>query len=176
MQTLFNDAETFQKERPKELTEKQKADFYIARAKDLKKQGYSSSDIEDIAKDLENLWPFRDNGFEMAKELDGYSSNARYDIDTAFCEWLDSLEWDYREIQTHNVKNWVKAHNPQPKFEKGTKLLIIEDLCYKMDKGLEVFVNGGRPEEAVYWISADPNEYGGTVLAYERVEKCCVVA
>jgi len=176
MQTLFNDAEVFQKERPTELTEKQKADFYIEQAKDLKAQGVSTDDEKDIIEDLKKLYPFRDNGFEMAKELDGYGCQANYNIDTNFCEWLDCLYSNYNEIETQNIKDWVKAHNPQPKFQKGTKLLIVEKLCHKMDKGLEVYVNGGRPEEAVYWISEDPNKYGGTVLAYERVEKCCVVA
>lgn len=175
MQTLFNDAEVFQKERPTKLTEKQEADFYSEQAKDLIKQGFSTDDEEDIIEDLKKLYPFHDNGFEMAKELDDYGANASYDIDTNFCEWLDCLYSNYDNIMTKNVKDWVKAHNPQPKFEKGTKLLIVETLCHKMGKGLEVYVNGGRPEEAVYWISEDPKKNGGTVLAYERVEKCCII-
>jgi len=52
METLFNDAEVFQKERPTKLTEKQEADFYSEQAKDLIKKGFSTDDEEDIIEDL----------------------------------------------------------------------------------------------------------------------------
>ena len=174
-QKLFSDSEVFQKERPTKLTKKQEEEFYLERAKDLIKEGYSEDDEEDVAKDLEYLYPFRDNGYEMAKDLDSSSREACYSFSTEFCEWLDCLHYLYNKIETQNVIDWVKAHNPQPKFEKGTKLLIVETINHKLKKDSIVYVNGERPEEAVYWINEDPNKYGGYVIAYEKVEKCCVV-
>ncbi len=174
MSLLFNDSETFQKERPTSPTTVQLNAFYLKMAKEIIKERFSDDDEESIIEDLEGLYPFNDNGFEMAKDLE--RGNASYDIDVSFCEWLDGLASELRSIQTENVRAWVKAHNPQPKFEKGTKLLINERLCYKMDKGLTVYVNGGRPEEAVYWINTNPEVYGGTVLPYELVEKNCTIA
>lgn len=175
MSTLFNDSETFQKERPIDLTEKQKTEFYLAMATELISKGFSSDDDESVAEDLEELYPFNDNGFELAKELEGYRCKASYEIDTYFCEWLDGLYSSYKYVVDKNVKDWVKAHNPQPKFEKGTKLLITESLCHGMGKGLVIYINGGRPEEAVYWLNTDPEKYGGTILPYEKVEKDCVI-
>ena len=176
MSTLFNDAEVFQKERPTQLTQKQKDDFYSEQAKDLKAQGFSTDDEEDIIEDLKKLYPFNDNGFEMAKELDGYGCQATYDIDTNFCEWLDFLHHQYSQIETKNVKDWVKAHNVQPKFNDGQKLLIVEKICRGMEKDMIVYANYKREEEALYVVDADNTKRGGTLLSYERVEKCCVVA
>jgi len=175
-QKLFSDSEVFQKERPTKLTDKQVDDFYLERAKDLIENGYSKDYVEDIIEDLKELYPFRDNGFEMANELKSYKMKACYEIDTQFCEWLDCLSFEYDQILTKNVIDWVKAHNPQPKFEKGTKLLITEHLCYGKPKGAIVYVTGGRKEEACYWIDENPNKDGGTVIEYELVEKCCVIA
>ena len=176
MQTLFNDSETFQKERPTEPTEKQLEEFYLKMANEIKKEGFSDSSENAIVKDLQNLYPFNNNGFEMAKELESYSAHAVYEIDTTFCEWLDSLCSEYNSIKTENAKAWVKAHNPQPKFEKGTKLLINKNICYKKDVGQTVFVTGINTEQAYYLIDEKENRQGGTVLAYERVEGCCSVA
>jgi hypothetical protein len=174
MQTLFNDSEVFQKERPVKPTEQQLKKFYSEQAKEIIKQGFSDSDEEDIISDLESLYPFNDNGFEMAKDLE--RGNGYYEIDTSFCEWLDCLDSDFRQLNTDNVKAWVKAHNPQPKFNDGQKLLIVENLCHGMKKDMIVYVNYKREEEAVYIVDTDPTKRGGTILDYERVEKCCVVA
>ena len=175
-QKLFSDAEVFQKERPKGLSKQQEDNFYLEQARDLISNGYSSNDEEDVAEDLRYLYPFMDNGYEMAKKLEDYCRKASYETNTEFCEWLDCLYSSYNEIETKNVKDWAKAHNPQPKFETGTKLLIVEPLNHLLKKDSVVYVNGGRPEEAVYWINTDPSKYGGTVIAYEKVEQCCVVA
>jgi hypothetical protein len=173
---LFSDSEVFQKERPTKLTKQQEDDFYLNQAKDLIDKEYSFSDIEDVIEDLKYLYPFNDNGFEMAKSLESSSRLADYEIDVEFCEWLDCLHYAYSKIENQNIKDWVAAHNPQPKFETGTKLLIVENLNHKLKKDMIVYVNGGRPEEAVYWINVDPKQYGGTIIAYEKVEQCCIVA
>lgn len=173
---LFPSTEVFQKERPKQPTEKQKEDFYSRMAKEIIKDGFSTSDEEDIIEDLKMLHPFNDNGFEMAKDLDSHRASASYDIDSSFCEWLDWLDIEYRKINEANVKEWVKAHNPQPKFENGTKLLINETICYGLTKGMEVYITGNNTERAYYTIDANPNKQGGTCIEYEITEtKCSII-
>ncbi len=171
MNTLFNDSEVFQKERPQKPTAQQIEKFYYERAQEIIKEGFSDSDESDIITDLKNLFPFNDNGFEMAKDLE--RGNACYEIDTSFCEWLDGLHYSYSEINRRNVKDWVNAHNPKPKFQDGQKLLVVENLCHGIKKDMIVYINYKREEEAVYIVDQDPKRNGGTVLEYERVEKCC---
>lgn len=173
MTTLFNDSEVFQKERPITPTAQQEADFYSKMAKELKQEGFSDSDEADIIADLKSLYPFTWNGYEMAKKLEHFMADAQYEITTRFCEWLEGLSHEYDEIKRNNVKAWVQAHNPKPKFEKGTKLMINARLCYGMEAGKAVYVTGGTPEEAVYWVDENPDRNGGTVLPYEKVEACC---
>lgn len=173
MDKLFNDSETFQKERPKKPTKQQLKDLYLRLAKQLKKDGYNHFDNESIiAENLEELYPFNGNGYELAKELESINNN--YEIDSSFCEWLDMIDSEYRNVLRENVELWVKAHNPKPKFIKGTKLLINSFLCRSFKIGETVYVNGGSETEATYWINSDPEEYGGTVLAYELVESNCI--
>lgn len=176
MQTLFSDSETFQKERPTKPTEKQLEDFYLKMADEIKKEGFSDSAETEIVKDLKNLYPFNDNGFEMAKELDSYSAHAVYEINTSFCEWLDSLWHEYNDIKTENVKAWVNAHHPKSKFEKGDKLIINKNLCFGKAVGQTVFVTGVKADEYYYLIDENQNRQGGTILACERVEDCCSLA
>lgn len=171
--TLFEPHEYFQKERPTMPSENQLAQFYSKMAKEIIEEGFSSSDEDDIIEDLKGLSPFNGNGFEMAKELDGYCKNASYDCNTSFCEWLDELSYELYKISQENTKLWVKANNPQPKFEVGDKLLIREFLCYGFGKDKIVYINTIHESEAYYCVDADKNKKGGTVLVYERVEKCC---
>jgi hypothetical protein len=110
---------------------------------------------------------------KMAKKLEHFMADAQYEITTWFCEWLEGLSHEYDTIKRNNVKAWVQAHNPQPKFEKGTKLIVNARLCYGMEAGTIVYINGGSPEEAVYWVDENPDRNGGTVLPYEKVEACC---
>lgn len=172
---LFNDSETFQKERPKKATAKQIEDFYIKMANEIQDENYSSSDEDDIIHDLKKLYPFTDSGFEMAKELDGYSADADYDIDADFIQWLEDLRWKFIKLNEVNVKTWVKAHNPKPQFKKGTHLIINEKLCYGKIKGVSVYVNGFNEDTACYLVDEDIKRNGGTVLPYELVEKKCSV-
>lgn len=173
MNTLFNDSETFQKERPQKPTEKQVEEFYKKMAKEIKEEGFSQSNEDDIISDLRELYPFYDSGYEMAKRLEGWNVKANYQINASFIEWLENLDYEYRELNAKNIKEWVKAHNPQPLFTKGQKLLINEKLCYQKNAGSFVFVNGFSKDSACYLINENPNRQGGTVLAYELVEQRC---
>ena len=70
MNTLFNDKDTFQKQRPTKPSEKQITDFYLKAAKEVIDGGWCTYDVEDIAKDLKELNNHYDNGFELAKKFD----------------------------------------------------------------------------------------------------------
>jgi len=174
MSTLFNDKDVFQKERPLQPTEQQLQKFYSEQAKEIIKQGFSDSDEESIIEDLKGLWPFNGNGFEMAKDLE--RGDAYYQIDVSFCEFLDSISYDFDAINRENEKAWVKAHDIKPAFPKGSKLLVKENICRGINAGMTVYVNGGSMDEGKYWIDENSERKGGTVLTFERVEKCCVLA
>lgn len=174
METLFNDNELFQKERPTKATEKQETDFYLKAAQEIIDGGWCTYDVEDIATDLKELNNHYDNGFELGKKFDnGYNIDCSYDVDVSFCEWLDCLYSRYEDIIRENERSWVKAHDIKPLFEKGQKLIVNEALCHTIKSGTTVYVNGGRMDEGKYWIDIDPNKKGGTVLNFELVEKCC---
>lgn len=172
--SLFNDSEVFQKERPTKATEKQETEFYLKAAQEIIDGGWCTYDVEDIAKDLKRLNNHYDNGFDLGKKFDdGYNIECSYDVDVAFCEWLDCLYSDYEQLIRDNERTWVKAHDIKPLFEKGAKLNVIKTVCHGITAGMIVYVNGGRMDEGKYWIDIDPNKKGGTVLEYEIVENCC---
>lgn len=170
---LFSDAEVFQKERPTKCTDSQLKEFYTKMANELKSEGHSDSPINLIAHDLENLFPFIGNGYEMAKKLEGYSAKASYDLGTSLCEFLDRLEIEYNEILEDNVKTWVKAHNPKPMFKKGDKLLVVESIDWVAKSGEFIYVNGDKESVANYLVHQDKERNGGYVIAYEKIESKC---
>jgi hypothetical protein len=172
MLTLFNDSEVFQKDRPTAPTELQLQEFYSEKAKEIIRKQFSDSDEEDIIADLKDLYPFRDNGFEMAKELE--TGEANYDIDTSFCDYLDDLSNDFLILHKQNIKDWIKAHNPQPNFKKGDKLQIIETISWPLKKDTTWYVNAVREETATYTIDENLKAGCGYVVNYEKVEKCCI--
>jgi hypothetical protein len=171
---LFSDSEVFQKDRPTHPTPAQEQAFYTKMAKELKEEGFSRSSIEAIAEDLKDLAPFNDNGFELAKQLEGYRANAYYEIDTRFCEWLDGLSYEYDQVNEQNIKAWVAAHNPQPKFNKGAKLSLIKTMNHLLKEDSVVYVTGVKMDKAVYYISQNKDENGGFVIAFEKVEECSI--
>lgn len=85
---LFKDSETFIKERPTKLSEKQEAEIWQKLAKEVIDNGWSDDDIDTIIEDLQNLSMYY-SGYEMAKDLEGFSSNGNYDIDTSFTKILN---------------------------------------------------------------------------------------
>lgn len=173
MEKLFDDTLFVQKERPTKITDQQEEKMYLDLAKECIKQQYSSDDEETIAEDLKEL-SINDNGFEKAKDLEN-NGNASYEFDGDFIDWLDDIDYKRREILKENVKLWAKAHNPQPKFEKGTKLKIVESLSHSKDlrKDSIVYVTKINMEEAYYCISDDEEMQGGYVLNFEKVESNC---
>lgn len=176
-QTLFKDSELFQKERPTKATEQQKSEFYKKMAKEVIKNKFVENYYEeDIIHDLKLLYPFwRNNGFEMGKILDGYGTRCSWDINTEVCEWLDCLESEYSELLDKNVKDWVKAHNPQPLFPMKTKLVVVKELNREKLSGDIIFVTGFRTETACYLVDKDPERKGGTVIPYEKIENHCKI-
>jgi len=174
MEKLFNDSEVFMKERPVRITEQQAKEFYTKMAKEIIKNKYSTSSIEDIIEDLADI-SYGDNGYEIAKKLDDYISNASYNIDVMFCEWLDCFNSDKEDVLRENIKTWVKAHNIKPKYAKGQKLKIEKSIYYASVIGSEIYVTGHRDEEAYYMVDADKNRNGGICVNYEKLEANCSI-
>lgn len=175
MYTLFPDSEVFQKERPTKITNAQKIAFYKKLAKEIRKSKWSSSPEDDIVEDLESLYPFNGNGYELAKKLENYGKKAVYSIDTDLCEWLECIDSEYREIIKSNVKQWVKAHNPQPKFKIGSLLLITEKINFQLPVGKNVYITGINDKEAYYLINEEFKKNNGICIDFEKAERCCIV-
>ena len=171
-QSLFKDSEVFQKERPNKATNQQIEDFYKKIANEIKKYNYSASDLDDIIEDMKALHPFNDTGYEMAKKLEESWSNAEYEIDSDFIEYLEGIEWKYRGLIEENVKSWVKAHNPQPKLKVGDQIFIEHSLCFgkNLQKGKTAYINCIKEDIACYLVDENPHRKGGTVLNFEQVE------
>ena len=175
MEKLFNDSETFQKERPTKITEQQENEVYSKLANEIIDNGWCVDESEeDIIFDLKHLSRY-DSGFEMAKMLEGFNMNCNYEINTDFIYWLDDFEYNFKKVLEQNIKDWVNAKNPKPLFEKGQRLIVTEFINYKLKKDIVVYVNGFREETACYLIDPNPDKEGGIVLAYEDIEKKCII-
>ena len=174
---LFKDSETFIKERPTKLSEKQEAEIWQKLAKEVVDNGWSDDDIDTIIEDLQNLSMY-DSGYEMAKDLEGFSSNGNYDIDTSFIEWLDMLDSDFDDARRENVKRWVKAHDIKPKYEKGTQLVVKERFTRspELQVGKVIFVNGYYENEAKYCVSNEKDSKRNILIVYENIERCCAAS
>lgn len=173
---LFKDSEMFIKDRPNKLTKKQESDIYKKLAKEIVDNCWSDDDIETIIEDLEKL-SMSDSGYEMAKQLEGFSSNASYDIDTSFIEWLDSFSCEFEDVKRKNVQQWVLAHNIKPKLEKGTKLVVVNDFTRssELKQGSIVYINGFHEKEAKYLVWPELESKRNLVVEYERIEQNCNV-
>lgn len=174
---LFPDSETFVKERPTKLSEKQETEIWQKLAKEVIDNGWSDDDIDTIIEDLQNL-SMSDSGYEMAKDLEGFRANGSYDIDTSFIEWLDMLYSDFSDANRENVKRWVKAHNIKPKYEIGTQLVVKEHFTRspELQVGKVIYVNGYYENEAKYCVSNEKESRQNVVIIYEDIERCCIVS
>ena len=174
---LFKDSEVFVKERPSKLSEKQEAEIWQNLAKEVVKNGWSTDDIDTIIEDLQGL-SMSDSGYEMAKDLEYFSANGSYDIDTSFIEWLDMLDSDFDDARRENVKRWVKAHDIKPKYDIGTQLVVNEHFSRspELQVGKEVFVNGYYKNEAKYCVSNEKDSKRNVLIIYENIERCCVAS
>lgn len=169
MEKLFNDSETFTNVRPVKLTPEQFSDFVKEQAIQIKKDGFSRSDVEDIQEDLRRI-DFPDSGYETAKQLE-QNGGANYRFDAMFIEHLECLQNDYETAIENNVKAWVKAHNIQPKYKTGSELKSLSRLYFGCNANDPVFITGYDPKLAVYYLNQDRNGNGGVVLPYEKVDK-----
>src|SRR5690606_2298927 len=113
--TLFSDKDVFQKERPATITEAQENEFFQKMTAEIISDGWSRSNMAVIVSDLKELYPL-DDGFEMAKDLEGYRFRGHYNIDSGFVEWLEGLDSEYGQVIQENVKAWVQAHDIKPKL------------------------------------------------------------
>lgn len=174
---LFKDSETFIKERPTKLSEKQEAEIWQKLAKEVVDNGWSGDDIDTIIEDLQNLSRY-DSGYEMAKDLECFISNGNYDIDTSFIEWLDMLDSDFDDARRENVKRWVKAHSIKPKYEIGTQLVVKEHFTRspELQVGKVIFVNGFYENEAKYCVSNEKDSKQNILIVYEDIERCCAAS
>jgi hypothetical protein len=174
MEKLFDDTLLIQNERPTKITKQQEEQMFIDLAEEVIKNQYTDEDdVDTIVEDLKQL-SLSDSGFEKAKDLDSNGS-ASYSFDGDFIDWLDNMDYKKRQILNDNIKLWVKAHNPTPKFEKGQRLIVDSFLNHEKTKGTIVFITGLDIDRATYHVDTDPNRNGGTVIPYERVEKCCLI-
>jgi hypothetical protein len=169
MKKLFNDDEFFVKERPAKLTKNQEEKIYKEMAQEVIDGGWSRSDIDDVVEDLSEL-SLSDNGFEMAKDLDDTGS---YNIDTAFCEWLEGIENKIGYLIEKNVKEWVKTRDIKPQFTGRDKLKVLTDFSYKFKTGETIYITNIYADKALYVIHHNQDYQGGTLIPFEEVEKCC---
>jgi hypothetical protein len=172
MEKLFSDSETLSKHRPTKITSEQEQEYYKKIAEDIINEKWSDSDLEDIISDISEI-SIHDSGYEIAKDLESYNKNASYNIDTDFITYLDDIGYDKHRILVKNVEAWVMAHNPQPKFNIGQKLIIKEKISFKLEKGSIVFVNGYVEKRACYYIHANNKKTLGIIIPYETVESDC---
>lgn len=171
MEKLFDDTSFIVNKRPLEITEQQRESMFITLANQVIKYNYSNDDVETIAYDLSQLSK-HDDGFERAKDLeqDGIGD---YTFNGDLVNWLDQMDCEERSILTENVKLWVKAHNPLPKFEIGDELIINSRLNSEMPTGLVIYITNFRMEEALYTVSANKEQQGGYLIPFEYVEGKC---
>ena len=172
---LIPDSETMVNERPTTLSSEQKEKFFIEMAQEIIKEGYSTSDVEDIAHDLsESSFSYK-TGFEIAKDLDHGYSSASYDFNSGFIAFLEDLSYEYGKRVDENVKDWVKAFNIKPALKLGDKLMVNEPISHCFKKDETIFVNNVKEDEARYTVSTDPKQNCGFVIAFEKIEAKCTL-
>lgn len=176
MKALFQDSEVFVRERPTKPTEKQTEDFYRETAQEIIECGWSNSKIERIIIDLEDLSPFFDSGYELAKKLEGLGMNGSYKVDMEFLDFLDGLHSDYSELLSENIKQWVNAIKPMPERKVGDKIKLTYPIFRTPDysEGQEFFITGIDEKEARYVIHKEKDSTGGTLIPYEKLEQYAV--
>lgn len=169
MKTLFNDGEIFQKERPTNITEEQRKEYFEEFANEIIDGGFSSSTIEKIISDLVDLNQ-NENGYELSKELEDYGKKGSYNIDSSFVELMDSFGSGIMDIHRDNVRDWVLAHNIKPKYAYGQKFRVKTPIYYRQDTDTPLFITGIREEEGYYLVDSDKDRQGGICIHYEKIE------
>ena len=174
-QAMFEDSQTFTKKHPTILTDKQEEEPYRELAQEVRKNDWSDIEVEDIAKDLQELSVYN-NGFRMAKRLNRISYGA-YDYTGDFIDWLEDIYWKQKRAIDKNVKQWVKAHNITPKWEVGTKLIIKKMLSnnYMLSENTVIFITSVDEELAQYKVNTDFWIDRYYPFDYEIIEENCEV-
>lgn len=174
MEKLFNDSELFTKTRPTGLTAKQASDYYNEVAQEIIDNGWSESDVEDIAFDLSKIKDH--NGYENAKTLET-DGDAYYDINSEFVEFLDSLLSNKQRLTEINIKAWVEAHDIKPIFEIGRQLQIIKTILSTtgFKKDVIVFITGHNLNLGCYLVNTENKKGSGVRLPYEIMEQNCIL-
>lgn len=170
MDKLFNDSELFQKERPTTLTEQQTSNFIKELAEEIC-CNYSSSNEEDVEQDLVRLYPFNNDGFSLAKELDSMTSNADYHIDSEFISFLEDLGFKKWQFIKKNIEDWVKAHDIKPKISLKTFITLKKDLSKDYKAGDTIYINRIYEKMAEYGVSKKLEDSRNTSIAFEKIEE-----
>lgn len=165
METLFNTDETFQKERPTKITEKQREQMYVNIAQEIVDNGWGD-DVEEIVSDLKKI-SFYDNGYEIAKKLE---NECGWSIEVEMIDFLDSLGWSERQIKEKNIEGWVKCTKPILKYPIGTKLNIVSAFTRSYKVSDIVYVNAIYGKSAQYGISLTNDSKTNTMIDFEVLE------
>ena len=171
---IFNEKDTFQKERPKGITDLQRQNLIKKLAGEIIDNGWSDSKIEVIITDLDSLSAWG-AGFKLAKELDSNAPACRYRIDADFIEWLDDFGIGFTEIKFQNLKAWVSAHNVKPKFAKGQKLKIKNKIPFFSGFFDTIYINSIDRKHALYYVGAALGNYLNAAYDFEDIENNCEI-
>ena len=170
MNKLFKDSETFQKERPLIITDKQESEVYNEVADYIIQWGLSKNSKKQIVKDLQEYHISNSESIETANELrencNGYTFNS------SLLEQIELIDILISEKKQENVKQWVEAHDIKPKYNIGDSFKLKKTVCYGYSNIDIVFITGIYKDRACYTISLDKNEKGGTLIRYERLHDC----
>ena len=165
MDKLFEDKETFQKERPKHLPKSYFDHLCNRLANDYIDSFNVNKNIKDVIEDFKNL-DFSDGGYEMAKNLE----EKDYYIDLIRVEHLDFFAQEYDSVLRDLVKQWVDAHNITPKYKEGDKVVVKSSFSRIKKKDMELYVTRVYKDKAQYVVSDEKEHPGGFVYNYELLE------
>jgi len=172
MNTLFKDSEIFQKDRPLFLPRSYFRKLCDKLAKGIIEEGFSSKEVSKISDDLYTFVDFNSDGYEIAKQLESYCTS--YSFSSRFVEHLDFFMHEKDDALKELVNQWIKAHNPKPKF-KEKDLLLVNKSMGPIKEGMKIYINRIKEDKATYLIHEDINYKGGYQYPYEKVENNSVL-
>lgn len=173
METLFEDKDVFQKERPMVITADQEIEVLTSVANEIIECNLSSDSVETIVEDLKTTYK-NNTSFDIAKELDSsFQSSGSYTINSQLLELLENIDSLIDDKNRQNQKDWVKAHSLQPKLKKGAELIVINLFSRQFKKGQIFFITGIYNETAQYILWEEKDHNGGYVVDFEKVESNC---
>jgi hypothetical protein len=164
---LFDDKETFQKERPLCLPNSHFRTLCERLAKEIVSERFHK-DVKQVTHDLELKVNFSENGYEIARSLD--DDSVGYTINSMFVEHLDSLGYERDNALEELVKQWVEAHKPTPKYKVGDKIILTSNASFTNKKDKVMYINKIKKDTAQYAVHEDPNYGGGYMYAYEKLD------